>query len=114
MNQQCSHKSMFDGWHYRQCRRKGTAQREGQWYCFQHDPVAIKAKDDKITTNVNATIRASNEREAQRKENQRKLALFPELVAIVRLLMEDAAVEWGPQNEYVQRAEALLRKVNDV
>jgi len=32
-------------WHVHQCLRNGVVQREGKWYCKQHDPVAIKKRD---------------------------------------------------------------------
>lgn len=34
-------------WRYVSCSRKGTIQRNGEWYCWQHDPEVKKKRDEK-------------------------------------------------------------------
>lgn len=43
MNQRCC-ENVFDGWHHHPCSRKGVIERDGKWYCKQHDPEAVKAR----------------------------------------------------------------------
>ena len=43
----CSAEVMGEGgWHRRPCARNGVIQRDGKWYCKQHDPVAVKKRMD--------------------------------------------------------------------
>lgn len=52
------------GWRtvYEPCTRKGKVEREGKWYCGQHDPVARKERNDKARAEHDARW------EAQRKK----------------------------------------------
>ena len=43
--QSCSEK-VFRDWHYYQCQKTATVERDGRHYCGTHDPVAVKAKDE--------------------------------------------------------------------
>jgi hypothetical protein len=38
MNEQCREK--VGDWHLYRCKNKGKVQRDGQWYCGVHDPIA--------------------------------------------------------------------------
>jgi hypothetical protein len=72
-NPQCSKKGCFGGWTYRNCHRKGVIQRDNEWYCKQHDPVAIKAKRDEEEQRWQAK-RKRNEATYARREALEKLA----------------------------------------
>ena len=39
-------KRVYDstGWHEYPCLRKGTVERDGLWFCWQHDPERVKAE----------------------------------------------------------------------
>ena len=41
----CSKRVPSGGYHYRKCSRNGVVIRAGEWFCKQHDPVAIIAKE---------------------------------------------------------------------
>ncbi len=43
-NERCGWR-VWEGDHTCQCSRNGTVQREGKWYCWQHDPEAKKKRD---------------------------------------------------------------------
>ena len=38
---------IFDGYRSYPCRRTGTVEYEGKWFCFQHNPVAVAARRNK-------------------------------------------------------------------
>lgn len=40
----CAQVSARGGWHHYQCSRKGVIERDGKWYCRQHDPPVAKAR----------------------------------------------------------------------
>ena len=61
----------------RNCRRKGTVEVDGEWYCAQHDPQAI--------------VRKAEEREAeyQRKWRVRRIERYgPRFYAVLREIAE--------------------------
>ena len=66
MSNQCSYKSCFGEWNVRNCLRKGKVQREGEWYCKQHDPVAVKAKQDAEKAKYQAQHKRQKEDYARR------------------------------------------------
>lgn len=37
---------VWDNFHKGQCQRNGVIERDGKWYCKQHDPEAVKAKEE--------------------------------------------------------------------
>lgn len=50
--------------HTHQCTRRGVVQREGKWYCKQHDPEKEKAKRDAQQVEWKAERDESNKNEA--------------------------------------------------
>lgn len=38
--------SVHDGWRFNNCSRAGSVERDGKWWCKQHDPDAVKARKD--------------------------------------------------------------------
>lgn len=57
---QCSATVFGPRVHNWSCNRRGVVQREGQWFCKQHDPKAVKARQ--------------STREGQRKDHEREQA----------------------------------------
>ena len=51
-----------------QCARAGTVQRQGKWYCKQHDPIATekrrKVNYEKWSAKVDARLKGERDREA--------------------------------------------------
>ena len=45
MTERCSQK-MFADWHRSQCSRNAKVERNGRWYCTQHDPERVAAKNE--------------------------------------------------------------------
>jgi len=52
---------------YNQCSRKGVIEREGRWYCKQHDPVAVEKRREKEQDKFDAKMKV-------RMEEQRRAA----------------------------------------
>lgn len=40
----CAKTFWTSNWSHRNCSRKGVIERDGEWYCRQHDPVAVEAR----------------------------------------------------------------------
>jgi predicted NBD/HSP70 family sugar kinase len=43
----CSKRVWSGSWDKLPCSRRGVIERDGKWYCKQHDPVAVKERNDK-------------------------------------------------------------------
>ena len=65
--QKCSAKTYRD-WHFYPCSRKATVEREGKWYCWQHDPERAIKQNQKRQAQCDAE---ANERKA--KETRRNV-----------------------------------------
>ncbi len=63
------------------CTRNGAVERDGKFYCRQHDPVAVRQRDDARRA---AWAAERNVEEAQRKEAARIAALQVDAVAALR------------------------------
>ena len=63
------------------CTRNGAVERDGKFYCRQHDPVAVRQRDDARRV---AWAAERNVEEAQRKEAARIAALQVDAVAALR------------------------------
>ena len=50
------------GFNFFQCERRGTTERDGTPYCWQHDPVSIKKRQDEKTAEHDATIARETKR----------------------------------------------------
>lgn len=113
MEHQCQ-KHIYDGGSFRgySCSRKGKVERNGRWYCNQHDPVAVAERDKRKNEEwerqwEEKKVRRA-EQEAQRIDNERKLAAFPALVEACNLALGEAP--WCPLGEDVKaKLKAALR-----
>lgn len=80
-NNQCSVIVWSKGdWHRHQCTRKGVNQEEGKWFCKQHTPSIIKAKDDK------RSVERDKEYEEAKKKRERKDNMEQDLTDAINLL----------------------------
>lgn len=48
-------------YHYSQCLREATVERDGKWYCYQHDPVKVEER-------LIASVERSNEKRAWKRK----------------------------------------------
>lgn len=79
------------------CTRRGVIQRDGKWYCRQHDPVAVKASANKR----DAAWRTKWDAQDQAaKERAHKLATWEALWDACR-----ATVELSAEREYADQDE---------
>jgi hypothetical protein len=69
------------GFRSHQCARNGVVERDGKFYCKQHDPVAVRQRDADRSAAWDAQWAA---KEAQRKEAARIAALQIDAVAALR------------------------------
>lgn len=85
MSEQCCNR-VSDGWHSRQCTRSAKVERDGKWYCGQHDPVAIEAKDkarrEKRDREWEEERKARKEKERLEKQRDAALALVKRIAEI--------------------------------
>ncbi len=79
MSPRCSD-SVLQNYRTSPCSRKGTVERDGKWYCRQHDPVAKKARDDASY----AKYKAESEKRA---EYHHRAEMFTELVGALKALL---------------------------
>lgn len=56
---QCSEK-VFRDWHNYPCGSNATVERDGKWYCGRHDPVAVKARQEKAHAKYEAKERVNH------------------------------------------------------
>jgi hypothetical protein len=66
----------FGSFHPSQCSRRGQVEREGKWYCKQHDPVAVAERRAASLTKYEAE---RDERNAARQLQERKNAAWEAL-----------------------------------
>lgn len=72
---------VHSGWRVHQCARNGVVEHDGKFYCRQHDPVAVRQRDDARRA---AWAAERNVEEAQRKEAARIAALRVDAAAALR------------------------------
>lgn len=85
-NHCCGQVRSSDGWHTYRCSREGVIEREGKFYCRQHDPVAVKARHDARDAKWEAEWAAQTAARAAAKaaaERQARLAALAELAVPV-------------------------------
>ncbi len=75
----CS-KSVFQGYKSYPCSRKGSVERDGQWYCKQHDPATKKARED-------ASYAKYQAESAKRADYHHRAVMFAELLEALKLMM---------------------------
>lgn len=80
MQPACSAK-VWDGWRRTPCARAGKVERDGKWFCRQHDPVAIAARRAKSDAIYRARMAAAD---AARAEAKRKDDLANACVEAIR------------------------------
>lgn len=62
------------------CASKGKVERDGNWYCGRHDPVAVAEKNKKRKAHEAVLQKANDERWERLKEKDRRSACYPELL----------------------------------
>lgn len=68
MTEHCSKKVHSPGsWGGYPCARKATIERDGKWWCWQHDPEAVEARHAERLVKQNAEWAAKKERWARQK-----------------------------------------------
>lgn len=76
-----------------QCSRNATIERNGKWYCKQHDPEAIKERQLRRYVEwkrkFDEDARLRREAEAKQAEIERKAALADELAAAANLACQN-------------------------
>ena len=105
---QCSQQIYVDFFHNRRCTRPGAVERDGTWYCRQHDPVERKARFE-------ARLKAGRQKwadkaaaKALRQRYERIGRLVCENVGAIRFLAS-YRVDW-PEAE--DALEAILKEVD--
>jgi hypothetical protein len=74
--EQVTPRETFGSFHPSQCSRRGVVEREGKWYCKQHDPVAVAERRAANRAKYRAV---RDERSAVRDLQQRKNAAWDAL-----------------------------------
>lgn len=90
-----------------QCGCKASIEREGQWYCKRHDPVAIKAKYD--------ARRAQWKLEWEKsKKEQRLKDAAPDMLAAIKAVLSPLelchAYGWPDRDGVIRRLKAAIAK----
>lgn len=85
--------TFMDGYHSRQCSRSACIEREGKVYCKQHDPVAVKARDDARSAKWQARMSEAARKNKRRRFEEQALAGIPDehlstLMQEVRAVLE--------------------------
>ena len=65
---------------YGQCIKRGTVERNGKWYCGQHDPQAVEDRRQKAKSRFNADMQENVRR-------QRLAAAAPDLLEALKYVM---------------------------
>ena len=69
------------------CSRKATVERDGKWYCWQHDPERVEADKKKRRASEDAKQNKRSAMYARRARNARLATLVtPELAALLEAL----------------------------
>jgi hypothetical protein len=98
----CEASVASNGFGYRplQCSREGSVERDGKWYCKQHDPEAVAERKRQLSEVLrqkwSEEARLRREANAKQAEIERKAALADELAAALLAILEEVD---GP-NEY--------------
>lgn len=99
------------------CSKTGKVERDGKWYCGTHDPIAVKARDDKRMTawkaKWDAETAANEATAAKRKETQRRADCFDELVEALSHTAAVCAGEISSKNGLInalEKARSALKK----
>lgn len=89
------------GWRtlYSACKRRATVERDGKWYCRQHDPQAKEARREATRARWDAEAR-------ERDRGYRRDAAGREIVALARKAVKQQA-SWDDVAEAVGRLEAI-------
>ena len=80
---------VWQGWRSLSCSRKGKIERDGKWYCKQHDPVAIKARRDETDRKYREHWQKLRDAQKVDKANQHKLATYDELLEALEEIDRD-------------------------
>jgi hypothetical protein len=67
--------------HNYSCTRHGTVFEDGKWWCKQHSPSGVKAREEKSARYHDERARQRHEKWAQERERERHANCFDDLVA---------------------------------
>ena len=70
------------------CTRNGRVEREGKWYCGQHDPVAVAQRREALLEEWERQRRSEAQRAAEVAEQKRRADAYPRLLAAPKALVE--------------------------
>lgn len=90
---------------YHQCSRAGVIERDGNWYCKQHDPIAVKAKQEQR----NADWQAKWDKDRKQAENAMRVQMNYRNMLIMCRRVHDAIEGLGLHSEAVDKALQDLR-----
>jgi hypothetical protein len=84
--------SIYDSlaWRSRSCERNAKIERDGKWYCKQHDPVA------KAEKHAERTARWDHESEERRRRYRLESAAL-EMLRVLKAYFEDRPADWEEQ-----------------
>jgi hypothetical protein len=92
------------------CRNSGKVERNGQWYCGMHDPVAIEAKNEarnkKYSEKWDASHKAQKAAADKRVEEQRRAGCFDDLLEALKKCAAVCAGETMSKSGLVDALEA--------
>ena len=107
MGEQCSEHVHEQGMgvSFYPCERNATIDRDGKWYCWQHDPKAVRARQEASTRRYNEELMAT-----KRHEQAHYDAIWNEAIETAAHLVCEMVCDQEHHDEYI---EALLRDAGD-
>ena len=100
------------------CSRKGKNLEGGKWWCTQHTPSFVKAKTKTtyaaLKQRLAARERAEEATARTQRQNERRLALYPQLVEALRKLVSqcESMGRASHTNAVIEAANAALAAAN--
>ncbi len=98
------------------CRKNATHEHLGEWYCKTHHPPTVnerkKAREDERQKELAARGERWAQQAAQKAEQERRAALYPELLEALRLFVDDAHTL--TERERLEKARAVIAKATGV
>jgi hypothetical protein len=115
----CCERVQGSGYNSSQCSKNAKVERDGRHYCGIHDPVAVKAKNDKRHADWklkhHAKKLSQKEARAKRDEIERRAGCFDDLLNALKesqalIIRMAEGKEWGAIEEYIQENGAAIDK----
>ena len=79
MSEKCC-QEIYRDWSRSRCRRNGTKEHDGKWYCGTHHPDAVDARHKKSMAKFDGRMAELNAKFAKQARDAKRAELFPELV----------------------------------